>query len=85
MLRCPPEDCPEPQLPEILLPVYASHSQLGTDQGGKPTLQEQRLWFEIYGVTDERERRVWVALWQVVTAAKLTEAQRRMDEIGQDS
>lgn len=78
---CPEEDQPEPQLPGYLYPVYASHSQLGTDQGGKPTLAEQREWLELYGVTDPTEQRTWIALWQVVTAAKLLEAQRRLDEI----
>lgn len=84
-LKCPPEDCPEPVLPDFLMPVYSSHSQLGTDQGGKPTLAEQLLWFEVYGVTDPGERRLWIALWQVVTAAKLTETQRRLDRAGKDA
>lgn len=74
-------DDAEPELPAFLQVVYQSHSQLGTDQGGKPTLQEQREWFELYEVGDPTERRVWTALWSVVTAAKLTEAQRSLDEM----
>lgn len=63
------------------MPIYASHSQLGADQNGKPLLSEQREWLDAYGVADPGERRVWMALWQVVTAAKLTETRRKLDEM----
>lgn len=85
ILNCPPEDRPEPQLPGYLMPVYASHSQLGADQNGKPLLSEQREWLDAYGISDPSERRTWMALWNVVSAAKLTEARRKLDEMRSDT
>lgn len=85
VLNCPEEDRPEPWLPDWLWPVYATHSQLGTDANGRPTIEEQEAFFRQYGIESQGERRVWMALWQAVTGAKLAEARREMDKLRSDS
>jgi hypothetical protein len=54
---------------------------LGADANGKPLFSEQRAFLDEHHVTDDEERRLWTALWLVITAAAASERIKRLENV----
>jgi hypothetical protein len=75
------EDKPAPVLPPRLIPVYIAHGELGTDESGRPTVEERQRLLDEMGVTDPAERECWWFLWGEITQAQVVETKRYADSI----